>query len=136
MSTFEVLESYVLLKRAVAQIRAAELKNLEFGHNQIGILYRLSISDATMGELADYSLTDKASVSRTVASLEKLGFVKRVGDKADRRVINIELTAKGKIQAQVAAKIRSSVGKKLDATLNPAEKKQLTLLTQKIVDHL
>ena len=136
MSTFEVLEAFVALRREVAVIRASEAKSLEFGHNQISVLYRLSLSNATMGELAEYALTDKASMTRTVSLLEKAGFIKRVGDEVDRRVINIELTAKGKTQARKAHEIRNAIGKTLDSTLSPTERKQLTALIQKIAEKL
>jgi DNA-binding MarR family transcriptional regulator len=132
MATFEVLEAYVTLRREVALIRAAQTKDLEFGHNQISVLYRLSLSPANMGELAEYALTDKASMTRTVALLEKSGFVTRRPDPADRRVVNISLTAKGKSQARKAQAIRSAVGKKLDSALSPAERKKFVSLVQKI----
>lgn len=136
MSTFEVLESYVSLRRRIALLRAASTKDLELGHNQINILYRLLLSTATMSDLASYVATDKASVSRTVSSLEKEGYVKRVQSKDDRRVIHIKLTAKGRSHALAAQKIRNSIGKKVEFPLTPSEKKQFTLLSKKIVDHL
>ena len=134
MSTNEVLESYLLLRRTVALIRAAETKNLSFGHNQISFLYRLSLSSATMGELSEYSSSDKASTSRTISALEKEGLVKRVSDPKDRRVIRIELTAKGRVQAKQAHLIRSHIGQKLDQFLSAPERKQFHNLIQKIVE--
>ncbi len=136
MTTFDFLEAYVSLRREVALIRAAEAKNLDFGHNQISVLYRLSVSSASMGELAEHALTDKASMTRTVALLEKSGLVRRVPDKEDRRVINIELTAKGKLQARKAQEIRNSIGRKLDSSLSASERKQLVSLIQKSVENL
>jgi DNA-binding MarR family transcriptional regulator len=136
MSTFEVLESYVSLRRRIALLRAASSKDLELGHNQVSILYRLLISTATMGDLAAYAATDKASVSRTVSSLEKEGFVKRVPSKEDRRVIFIELTTKGRSHALAAQKIRNSIGKKVEYALTASEKKQFAALSKKITDHL
>lgn len=136
MSTSEVLEAFLSLRRNVALLRAAQVNDLEFGHNQIGILYRLSLSNATMGELAEYSVIDKASVTRTVASLEKAGFAKRVGDMQDRRIVHIELTPKGKAKARLAKQIRDSIGKKLDNTLSESERKQLLFFIHKITENL
>jgi MarR family transcriptional regulator, 2-MHQ and catechol-resistance regulon repressor len=136
MSTFEVLDSYVSLRRRIALLRAASSKDLELGHNQVSILYRLLLSTATMGDLAAYAATDKASISRTVSSLEKEGFIKRAQSKEDRRVIYIELTVKGRNHALAAQKIRNSIGKKVEHALTAAEKKQFAFLTKKITDHL
>ncbi len=135
MSSFEVLESYIQLRRHVALIRAGEIKHLEYGHNQIGILHKLSLGKTTMGELADYTLSDKASISRTVTLLETAGLVNRVTDKGDRRVTNIELTAKGRAQARKANEIRKNIAKKLDSTLSPTERKQLGSLISKVVEN-
>ncbi len=136
MSTFSVLESYVSLRRRIALLRAEATKDLQFGHNQVSILYRLLLSKASMGDLAVYAATDKASVSRTVTSLEKEGYVRRVHNEKDRRIINIELTAKGKAKALAAQKIRIAIGKKVEFALTTNEKKQFAALTNKIIDHL
>jgi|GEM_PF-1535131 len=133
MTTFDVLEGYVALRRQVALIRASESSSLEFGHNQIGVLYRLSQGPATMGELAAYANTDKASMSRTVSLLRQSGLIRRLPDKKDRRVINIELTARGRVHAQKAKHIRDQVGKKLNMGLNASERKQFVTLVEKIV---
>jgi DNA-binding MarR family transcriptional regulator len=65
----EILEAFVSLRREVALIRAAETKKMDFGHNQISILYRLLKAGATMGELAEHTLSDTATITRTVALL-------------------------------------------------------------------
>lgn len=136
MSTFDVLEAYVSLRREIALIRAAETKNLDFGHNQISVLYRLSLSSASMGELASHLSSDKASITRTISSLENEGLVRRLIDPNDRRVSHIELTAKGKAQAHKAHEIRKSIGRKLNSGLTPAERKQLVYLVNKITAKL
>ncbi len=136
MATFEILEAFISLRREVSLLRAAEAKESEFGNNQIGVLYRLSLSSATMGELTAHTLSDKASMTRTVSLLEKAGLVRRIPSKIDRRVVRIELTTKGKIQAHKAVAIRESIGKKLERSLAPSERKQLTLLIQKISENI
>ena len=133
MSNFEVLESFIQLRRMVALLRSSEIKDLNFGHNQIGVLYRLSLSNATMSELAENALSDKASMTRTVAVLEKEGFVKRTSDPNDGRIVNIQLTPKGKVQAKRAQKIRNSIGRKIEIGLTPEERKKFVLLVQKII---
>jgi DNA-binding MarR family transcriptional regulator len=60
--------------------------------------------------------------------------VRRTPNKNDRRIVEIELTAKGRAQAHKASEIRSAIGRKLDERLTRAERKQLCALIQKIVD--
>lgn len=136
MSNFTVLESYLSLRREVALLRAHETRNSDFGHNQVSVLYKLSQGPATMGDLSDYTLSDKASVTRTVSLLEKAGFVKRTQSPEDRRVIVIELTSKGKVLAQKAQHIRNSIGQKLNESLSDKERKQFISLVHKIVTGL
>lgn len=135
MSTFTVLEDFVSLRRAIALMRAAETKDVDFGHNQIAVLYKLTKSRATIGELVEYTASDKASMTRTIASLEKMGFVKRTIDEKDRRVSVIELTPKGKSKAVKAQEIRNNIGRKLDSLLSNNERKLLSQLIEKIVNN-
>lgn len=128
----EVLNAYISLRREIALLRSAHIKDLDFGHNQISVLYRLSLSDATMGELSDHTLSDKGSMTRTVSLLEKAGLVQRASDKNDRRVYIIKLTAKGRTYALQAQKVRNAIGDQLDKCLTVAERRQLTTLVDKI----
>lgn len=132
MSNNTILESYLLLRRSIALLRAAEVKELEFGHNQIGLLYKLSLGKASMGELAEYTLSDNASITRTVRLLEKSGYVHRHQSEKDRRVYLIELAPKGKALAKKARKIRDSIGFKLEQVLSPKEREQFSVCAQKI----
>ncbi len=136
MSTNVVLEAYVSFRRAVALLRATEAKSLDLGHSQISILYLLSLSKATMGELAEYTSSDKSAITRTIASLEKEGLVKRRNDEKDKRITIIELTSKGQRKASVVGEIRNSIGRKLDSALSSDERKQFVQLVQKIISNL
>jgi DNA-binding MarR family transcriptional regulator len=136
MAKSTILDSFSSLRRSLAVLRAIESKDFEYGHNQMAVLYRLSLSNATMGELVEYALSDKASMTRTVSSLEKLGFVRRKVDQSDRRIVIIELTAKGKVHAHGAQKIRQSIGRKLEECLNVKEREQFASLVEKITNNL
>jgi DNA-binding MarR family transcriptional regulator len=136
MTTNSLLESYLKIKRVLAALRAQEMKNLDFGANQISVLYRLSLSDATMGELVEYASTDKASMTRTIASLVSSGLVRRKSDAEDRRVIRIELTAKGKEKASVAKKVRTNIEKKLEESLSSKDRQAFSSLVDKLTDYL
>jgi DNA-binding MarR family transcriptional regulator len=132
MSTFRVLEAYSMLRREVSLISAAKLKALDFGHKQMMILFRLTQSPAGMTELADFSQSDKASISRAVDSLEAAGWVKRTVPGEDRRKSVIELTSKGKLKAAKADEIRQHIGEQINQTLNAQEQKELSRLLNKV----
>jgi DNA-binding MarR family transcriptional regulator len=136
MSTFIVLEAYAKLRRQVSLLGAIELKTADLGVKQMQILYELSGSPCTMGELASCTLSDKASTTRTVEALVKAGWVKRANSGDDRRKRVITLTAKGRLKAQKALEVRNSIGKRLEATLTLNERKTLVELLTKITDGL
>ncbi|MDD4975976.1 MAG: MarR family transcriptional regulator [Bacteriovorax sp.] len=131
MSTNEILDAFAMLRKELGLIRAAELKAFDFGPTQMLILFQLSRSTATMGELAEYALVDKAAMTRVVASLEKSGLVKRFTHETDLRITVIELTTKGKAKAREAEIIRENIGKKVNSTLSTEERKELTRLLTK-----
>lgn len=135
-STQSVLESYLQLRTALAALRAHETKDLDFGHNQITVLYRLLLSDATMSELVEAAFADKASMTRTISALVKLGLVKRKPDPKDGRVTRIELTSKGREKAQIAKRVRMNIGKNLEETLSPEDRKSFCALIEKITQKL
>ncbi|MBX3022932.1 MAG: MarR family transcriptional regulator [Bdellovibrionales bacterium] len=136
MSTFSVLEAYARLRREVGLIGAAKLKAMDLGQKQMMILYRLSQSPCTMGELAAYSQSDKASVTRTVEALAKAGWIERHDDGGDRRKRVIRLTRKGCNKARKARDVRTYIGMQLEETLTHHEREQLAELMDKVVDGL
>jgi DNA-binding MarR family transcriptional regulator len=136
MSTFTVLDAYSALRREISLVRSVELKALDFGYKQMVILYRLTQGNCAMGELAEYTQSDKASATRAVESLESAGWVKRIADPADRRKIIIELTARGRQKAAKAIEIRDHIGERVNATLNANEQKELSRLLNKVVEGL
>ena len=131
MSTNEILDAFAMLRKELGHVRAAELKAYDFGPMQMVILFRLSRSSATMGELAEYALVDKGALTRAIRSLEKQGLVKKNNHQTDLRVTVIELTTKGKLRAADAEMIRENIGKKINSTLNIQERKELGRLLTK-----
>lgn len=115
-------------------VTSQELKKFPYGHKQMMVLYHLGRrGPLTMGELADITLSDKATITRAIASLEELQFVKRVPDKDDNRKIHIHLLAKGKIQADKAQIVRSTLEGKIEKSLSDDEQAHLTVLLEKLV---
>ncbi len=131
MSTNEILDAFSLLRRELAHLRAVELKSYDFGPMQMLILLRLLKSAATMGELAEHALVDKAAITRSVASLISSGLVKKTTDEKDLRITIIELTTRGKNKAAEAMSVREILGKKLNNILTNEERKELARLLTK-----
>jgi DNA-binding MarR family transcriptional regulator len=136
MSTYDVLEAYTSLRRELNLVLAHELKNAEFGQKQMMILFKLRKEPASMGEIAEYSLSDKAAVTRAVASLEKAGLVRRAASPEDQRKSIVELTAKGRSKAHEAERVRSVISKCINDTISVKERGQLAMLLQKVVAQL
>lgn len=136
MSTFSVLDAFSLFRRELGLLRANEMKALEFGPKQMMILYRLTLSKATMGELAEYTASDKASATRAVSSLESAGLVRRQDHDEDRRIIIIELTNKGRSKAAEAVKLRKKIGERVNGALNQSEQKTLAALLARAANSL
>jgi len=60
------------------------------------------------------------TITGIVDRLEKLGYVKRVPDRTDRRAINVDLTTKGK---NIAKKLRATIKRKWKSLLIQLPKK-------------
>ena len=89
-----------LLKRVSNQLAITldrALAQYDMTHAQLGIFLRLLHGNVnTAADLARETMTDTGSMTRMLDRLEEKGFVERVRSRADRRVVEVELTAKGK----------------------------------------
>lgn len=132
MTKFEILDAFLTFRREISQMWSAATKDFDLGPNQTRLMFQLYKTSATIGELADATFTDKASVSRTITLLEKGGFVKRVGDRDDARIVRIELNAKGRAVAKKAHDIRKDVSRTLEARLTASEIKEFERLLSKL----
>lgn len=136
MAKHEVLENYISLRREMNLVLGNKLKDTEFGQKQMQILYYLSLGSITMRELADYTLSDPAAISRAVASLENDGVLVRKPDPDDQRKVVVSLTAKGRAKAKEAEKVRIVIGDMVDSTLTVRERAQISHLIQKVIKGL
>ena len=133
MSTNDILESYILLKRAISQLRVLQSKDLPLGIVQLAVLYRLLQKPTKVSDLIHYANTDKATMTRTLRSLEKMGVIRKRVDPEDRRAMIAELTHKGEAQAKKAEVIRNAIGKKLSQSLTVTEREHFKQLVTKII---
>ncbi|RJG06440.1 MarR family transcriptional regulator [Noviherbaspirillum cavernae] len=92
-----------LLKRVGNQLISMidrALAEYDMTHAQLGIFLKLLHGPAnTAADLARELMADTGAITRTLDRLEEKGFVQRTRSSADRRVVQVELTAKGKHRA-------------------------------------
>jgi DNA-binding MarR family transcriptional regulator len=95
-------ELVVLLRRARSATGAvARELHPDLEPASYGLLVRIADDErARVTELAEYFGIDKASVSRQVRTLERLGFVAREPDPADARAVRLRLTPAGLARVQ------------------------------------
>ncbi len=85
-------------------------------------------------ELADRAGRDYTTVSRQVAKLESLGLVERQESKADRRIREAIVTAKGKAMTDRVDAARDRMGHEIFASWDTHEVNELVRLMRKFAD--
>ena len=86
-------------------------------------------------QIAEVSSSSRASVSSALNTLERNGFVERRRGSADRRLVNVELTAKGSERMAEAFAAANTRERKLVAPLSAEERTTLTELLARLLDH-
>lgn len=83
--------------RLLTRFYDAHLQRSGLRSTQFTMLAYLKTHDAVaVGQLADWLIADKATVSHNLKPLERAGYVTMTPDARDRRVRNISLTAAGR----------------------------------------
>jgi DNA-binding MarR family transcriptional regulator len=86
-------------------------------------------------QIADAASSSRASVSSALNTLERNGFILRNRGSADRRLITVELTEKGSTRMAEAFAAANARERRLVAKLTGDERRTLTRLLSKILDH-
>jgi DNA-binding MarR family transcriptional regulator len=89
---------------------------------------------ATISEIANKIGVTLAAITHQINTLEKQGLIKRISDKADRRIVLVELTGKGHAQM---VKLKKEFAKKilvLTQFLGEDDTKDLVRLIKKMAD--
>jgi DNA-binding MarR family transcriptional regulator len=96
-SPVSVLGNFGTLRRSLSLLAHRHFGKIGLNNQQVLILRFLAKhSELSVTELSMKAKSDQASISRTLISLEKCGFVSRGKSSADARVIASKLTIKGK----------------------------------------
>lgn len=134
----QVLDLYNLVAKAhdtIKKMHSKHLLNDKLTAPQFGVLDVLNQKGPmSLKQISDELMVTGANITCVMDNLEKDSLVKRVPSKTDRRVINAELTTKGKNKIDKVypehVKHLSEISKKL----NDSELKQLTNLLEKLAD--
>ena len=98
-----------LLKRAGGQLTTTldrALAEFDMTHAQLGIFLRLLHGKAnTAADLAREMVIDTGAMTRALDRLEEKGFIRRLRSNADRRVVEVTRTEKGKSRADQMTRV-------------------------------
>ena len=122
-------------ERAVTQYYDRMLKPSGVRITQLGLLWVISraprISQAEIGELL---MLDSTTLTRTLASLKKTGWVRSDRGKEDKRRIEWTVTAAGKARVEKAVPLWKSAQEKMQAFLGGHEFDHLSRLGHRIAE--
>jgi DNA-binding MarR family transcriptional regulator len=127
----DLLDAFARFRREIGLLRASMLAESGLGQLQATILYRLTQSNASMSELADYTLSDPAAITRAIATMKKSGWVERSANPNDSRSSIVTLTARGRAKAAIAKKVRERLSLQVQDSLTAKERTELARLLEK-----
>lgn len=90
-----------------------------------------------LGQLTEYVVCGKSNITQLIDRLQKDGFVRRVSDAEDRRIIRAEITEEGRRRCNRAADAVSKAEIELLKHLTPDEQSQLSMILERwgVVHH-
>lgn len=103
---------------------------------QFPVLVSLLHEDGkSQDELATEHLLDKATIARSVAKLEKLGYVTRQADANNRRIKRVRVTAKARALEPELHRMRDEWSEVLTAGFSDQERATLLTLLGRMVEN-
>ncbi|PAF42863.1 MarR family transcriptional regulator [Helicobacter sp. 11S02596-1] len=129
--------SIILASRQIRNYFSQKLRPFNIGFEQIGILAILEQqSPLNITELSHIILKDKATISRTIESLCKKNFVKKIQNKEDNRITKISITPKGIKKLAVIKQNKEMIVDVFFQNISDAEKKEFLRILEKIIGAL
>ncbi len=121
-TTKQIAEEVSVLMPVIARnIFLKFFQTINISQTQIFTIMTLSeASPCRLNELSQKLGITAPTTTGIVSRLEKLGYVRRIHDKNDRRVVNVDLTPKGK---RVAKKLKTTIKGKWEGLLSKLLKK-------------
>ena len=90
----EVLEVIPLVTRKVAADLRKSERSTKLAY--IGLLGIVAREPRSLGELSEFQAVSLPTMSKTITTIEKLGWVVRARSETDRRVVMVEATPAGR----------------------------------------
>jgi DNA-binding MarR family transcriptional regulator len=87
---------------------------------------------ATQKDLAHDSGRDKGQLARLISALRERGLLEGTPDEADRRIVRLRLTAEGRAVHQALQRRARRVNELAVVHLSEAERRELTMLLEKV----
>lgn len=132
MTNTDLLSSFFELRRQLSLKVLSKISVLDVSILQMHIMMRLSESPCSIKELSEYTISDKGSVSRSVSSLERMGFLQRSVSEEDQRLVVIKLTPTGKNQIKKINEQRKTIIKEVNSFLEKNEQAEFMRLLKKL----
>jgi DNA-binding MarR family transcriptional regulator len=131
----EIMQSLRQIFKAIQEYSHEVSEKYGITDPQLWVIKTISLNGRlSLGDLGKRMYLQPSTITGLVDVLERKGYVVRVRDEEDRRVVNIELTAKGK---RLAKKAPNPAQGKMIYGLRKLKKDELNLIfnsVQKLVD--
>ncbi|MGB7402534.1 MAG: MarR family transcriptional regulator [Arcobacter sp.] len=110
-----------------------QIKEFEISPEQWSLIFRIVENNGlTQKELANSTYKDQANITRSLDRLEKKGFLNRLANSKDRRIINIFSTPKAKELVEKIVPISKQYNQLLSKGLSQEECESLISLLNKV----
>lgn len=89
-----LMEVFPLCQKMI--LNTLDFKDLGFTKTQLSILFALTVeTPLTMSKLANYIVSSKEQATRAVAPLVRQGYLERIRDESNRKLVLVRLTSDG-----------------------------------------
>ncbi len=122
---------FVLNRTAIAMKTGfnTKIKEFDISPEQWSLIFRVVENEGlTQKELSDTTYKDQANITRSIDRIEKKGFLNRVSNSSDRRIINLFPTQKAKELVKKIVPISNEYNKQLSQGLSKNESEELLRL--------
>jgi len=130
----ELIDSLVRASFATMGVLTRIAAEHDLSLTQLRVIAILRDRRVKMSELANYLGLDKSTISGLVDRAEQRGLLRRAPNPADRRAVDVFLTAEGRQLAEVGASRITRSLSPMTGKLTAAETRRLTALLERLLE--
>jgi DNA-binding MarR family transcriptional regulator len=130
----ELIDSLVRASFATMGVLTRIAAEHDLSLTQLRVIAILRDRRVKMSELANYLGLDKSTISGLVDRAEQRGLLQRAPNPADRRAVDVFLTAEGRQLAEVGASGITRSLAPMTGKLTAAESRRLTTLLERLLE--